>query len=57
MGQPFAIHQLTDTGNSRLIGLLREGEGLQCNGFSHDKEVVSAFSENVSSESGSALLH
>lgn len=57
MGQPFAIHQLTDAGKSRLIGLLREGEGLQCNGFSHDKEVVSAFSENVSSESGSALLH
>lgn len=34
MSQLFAIHQLTNAGKSRLIGMLREwGEGLQCKGF------------------------
>lgn len=49
MSQLFAIHQLTNAGKSRLIGKLREwGEGLQCKGFSHDKEIVSAVTENLS---------
>lgn len=53
MGQPCAIHQLTNAGKSWLIGTRREwGEGLQHDGFSFDRKVVSAFIENLSRVSG-----
>ena len=53
MGQPLAIHQLTNAGKSRLIGMLREwGRPMEVRDFSQDKEVFSAFTVNLSRVSG-----